>query len=128
MEKTITDITRRNIIDEIRLSNFSWSGRLSEVDFLDRIFPLDILPSDDSRYGNMRADIYQHRINNYDWDDFWVFKDARLNIESLDKTFLDFLCEMIHPLVRPDNKEVNLLLDIFNKNLLTDGWKIVEKK
>jgi len=45
----ISQVTRRNIVDAIALGEFSWSGRLDEVEFLSRIFALRELPSRDYR-------------------------------------------------------------------------------
>ncbi len=36
----ITEITRRAIIDELKISNLYWWGDFAEPDFLDRIYPL----------------------------------------------------------------------------------------
>ena len=75
----------------------------------------------------MAGDIYQHRINNTDWDDWWVFTDTRLELDN-DEKYLSFLCEMIHPVVRSDTTEVAALLELFNRRLIHDGWKIIEKE
>jgi hypothetical protein len=42
-----------------------------------------------------------------------------------DETFLRFLCEMVHPAVRPDREEVQALVARFNEMLTGDGWSIV---
>lgn len=39
----ISEITRRDIRDELRLRNTQWSGRLDEVEFLSRLYPLQAL-------------------------------------------------------------------------------------
>lgn len=77
----------------------------------------------------MAGDIWQHRVNNsQDWADDWVFKDSRLNLLNCDDAILlNFLCEMIHPIVRGDVSEVTRLLQMFNENLKEDGFEIVEK-
>ena len=41
--------------------------------------------------------------------------------------FLNFLCEMVHPLVRPDPSEVSKMVQLFNDNLKVDNFEIVEK-
>ncbi|MDO8489900.1 MAG: abortive infection family protein [bacterium] len=123
----LTRLTRKDIIDELRLHDIIWYGRLGEVDFLKRIFDLENLPTTDSRCKNMEGDIWKHRIANNDWDDFWVFSDDRLAMEVDEKIFLDFLCETIHPVVRASQSDVNDLLEIYNSHLAQDGWKIVEK-
>ncbi len=43
-----------------------------------------------------------------------------------DDAFLRFLCEMIHPVVRPDQGEVRELVTLFNDNLAKDGWEVYE--
>lgn len=129
MNNKITIITRRNIFDYLQAEGFWWSGRLSETDFLSRIFDLDQLPSFDSRFENAAGDIWQHRVNNpSDWEDNWIFSDSRFNLLKCDDTtFLNFLCEMIHPLVRMDPPDVTRLLQIFNDNLKEDNFELVEK-
>ena len=67
------------------------------------------MESNDSRFPNAIDDIWQHRINNpNDWEDNWIFNDSRFNLMSCDDSiFLNFLCEMIHPIVR-ENSSFNV--------------------
>ncbi len=129
MSKKISQITRRNIFDFIQVEGFWWSGRLEEADFLSRIFDLESMESYDSRFPNAAGDIWQHRVNNpNDWEDNWIFSDQRFNLLSCDDSlFLNFLCEMIYPLVRVESSHVNKLLQIFNDNLKEDSFEIIEK-
>ena len=125
-EVRITEITRRNIFDEIYVKGIIYYGRSDEVGFLKRIFNLEKKSSHDSRFKNMEQDIRQHRYNNHDWEDDWIQHDSRIGLFKCDdQTFLKFLCEMIHPAVRNNEYEVNILLDIFNTHLKNDGFKIV---
>ncbi len=118
---------RRNIIDAISVGKWSWSGRFDEVEFLSRLFDLKKLPSKDYRYNTAAEDIWKHRIMNSDWSDDWVFYDDRLDIfRGPDERFLRFLCEMVHPVVRPDAEEAARLVELFNEHLSSDGWEIVE--
>jgi hypothetical protein len=124
----ISEVTRRNIFDFILLENISWSGRLDEPAFLCRIFDLSKLSSTDGRFEDARGDIWQHRVNNFDWDDSWIIADDRFNLlHCEDAVFLQFLCEMLHPIVRPEISEVTKLLQLFNEQLLVDGYEIIEK-
>ncbi|MGB9591514.1 MAG: abortive infection family protein [Candidatus Kryptoniota bacterium] len=125
----ISEITRRNIFDAIRMENVVWAGRLNEPEFLARIFDLEKIPSTDGRFKNAAGDIWQHRINNpTDWDDDWIFSDSRFNLlKCNDETFLRFLCEMIHPVVRNDLQETEKLRQLFNELLAADGYEIVER-
>lgn len=124
---TISEMTRRNITDALRLEKVQWHGRMDEIQFLERIFDLHALPSNDRRHKDAR-DIWQHRVlNPEDWDDNWIYEDSRFNLlRGTDEVFLRFLCEIVHPLVRPDSDEVTTLVKLFNENLAEDGWEIFE--
>lgn len=122
---SVSEVTRRNILDALSLSPFDWSGRLDEQAFLWRIYDLDKLPSTDSRFSNAANDIWMHRLHFVDWSDDWVFSDTRFDLLGCpDERFLEFLCETIHPVVRSDVSEVDKMLDIYNANLKVDGWEI----
>ena len=122
--------TRQNIIDGLILNNVAWSGRLEEVEFLERLYDLKSLPSFDSRFPHAARDIWQHRYNNpEDWPDNWVYSDARFNLLNCPTSeFLRFLCEMVHPVVRPDRNEALSLVNQFNDQLSSDGWGLVEQE
>jgi hypothetical protein len=112
------------------IDQVAWSGRLGDVEFLQRLFDLESLPSHDSRFKNAAGDIWQHRVNNpTDWPDDWVYDDARLNLfQGPTETFLRFLCEMVHPVVRPDRNEALKLVQHFNDQLRPEGWNLVEEE
>lgn len=122
----IPEKTRRNILDELRIANVDWSGRLSEPDFLSRIYDLESLSSTDHRFPNAYSDIWQHRVNNpYDWDDDWIYGDPRFGLlYGSNEVFLTFLTEIVHPVVR-DPEESVPLVDMFNEYLVHDGYQIV---
>lgn len=121
--------TRQNIVDGLRLDSVVWNGRLDEVEFLQRLYDLQNLRSFDSRYTDAAGDIWQHRINNNDWDDDWVYGDTRLNLlQGPSEQFLRFLCEIVHPVVRPDRNEALGLVQQFNDQLRREGWHLVEEE
>lgn len=124
----ISQVTRRDIIDAIQVEEVVWAGRLEESEFLSRLFDLSALPSHDSRFEDAAGDIWQHRVNNFDWGDDWVFRDSRFELlDGDDEVFLRFLCETIHPVVRPDVTEAERLCQLYNEYLKNDGFQIVEK-
>jgi len=124
---TITEVTRRAIIDYLSVGA-SWAGRLEDADFLSRIYDLNKMPSNDYRFSSARQDIWQHRSNNNDWPNEWVFTDQRFNILwGSDDDFLKFLCETVHPVVRPDIIETHLMVDNYNSSLKIDGWELFQK-
>lgn len=125
----ISETTRRNIFDVLRVQQVSWSGQLNDIELLSRIFDLENMPSFDGRFLNAAGDIWQHRINNpTDWEDDWIFSDSRFNLLKCDdEIFLSFLCEMIHPVIRNDTQEAEQLRQWFNELLAADGYEIIER-
>ncbi|MGW9398655.1 abortive infection family protein [Streptomyces sp. NPDC055642] len=126
--RRITPVTRRDIFDYIR-SLPTWHGRLGEIDFLARLYDLEGLPSEDRRFDTFREDIVQHRYNNYDWDDAWIFIDPRLQLTSgPDEKLLGFLAQMVHPVVCADPGESADMVAEFNRLLQPDGWTLKPSK
>ena len=127
LEQTeVSEVTRRSVFDALQIGTWQWYGRLDEVSFLSRLFDLEALPSRDSRHKDMGGDIWQHRIMNpEDWSDDWVFSDGRLDLlHGPDEVFLRFLCETVHPIVRPDDDSVSELVALYNRYLAGDGFTL----
>ena len=149
--KKISELTRRDLLDIIMggfvikelavgdeiyeletdkygryIIRMPYCGRFDEVEFLSRLYNLDELPSYDSRYRSARGDIIQHTVNNDDWDDYWVFSDARFNLSngSEDEPLLKLLCEILHPAVRIEGKPWIEYLKKFNEILSPDGYEL----
>jgi hypothetical protein len=124
----ITAITRRDIADAVASERMNWSGRLDKAAFLSRLYDLKRLPSSDSRFVDAAGDIWQHRVNNLDWEDDWVFYDQRIGLMGCDdETFLRFLCETLHPTLQADAAETQRMSGIYNERLLNDGFALVEQ-
>ena len=124
-EQEITEVTGLQIIDHLSVADVFWCGRLSDDDFLARLYDLTKMPSHDFRYRNAAGDIHQHMVRNRDWDANWVFYDGRFNLLHVaDGEFLRFLCETLHPVVRPDEEDVSALLAVYNEALAADGFRI----
>lgn len=128
MARKITEVTRRRILDRLIAEEVNLYGCFEEIDFLARIWDLDAMHSTDPRFNNAAGDIWQHRVNNADWEDSWLFYDSRLGLMvGEDDIFLRFLCEMVHPAVRPDAVEAARLCELCNRFLHHDGYELVEK-
>lgn len=124
----ITEVIRQDIIDTIVASGIQWSGRMEEPDFLERVFAARDMPSYDTRFGNAYGDIWQHRVNNLDWEDDWIFRDTRFNLLNCDEeVFLKFLCEMLHPAVQPDPNIVDSVRDMLDFHLRQAGYELTER-
>ncbi|MDR2862037.1 MAG: abortive infection family protein [Syntrophobacterales bacterium] len=123
----ITDVTRQHISDEMAIGKIWYHGNQTEPDFLARLFDLKKLSSRDYRYTNAYDDIYQHMVNNNDWETDWIYCDPRINLlHCADETYLAFLAMTIHPRVRTNSDEIAKLIEIYNKYLDADGFEIAQ--
>jgi hypothetical protein len=125
--KSISEVTRRALFDDLMLSGVQWAGRLTETDYLSRIYDLSALPSTDHRFSSAADDIQQHRVSFSDWEDDWVFFDPRFNLlHGTDEALLKFLVQLVHPVVRPDSEEARALVLKINKHIAVDGWSLTQ--
>ena len=135
--KKITEITRRDIfslfiygmdIEEFfdsKRIKYGYYGRLSEIDFLKRIYDLKSLQSFDNRFDDAEGDIWQHTINNDDYEDGWIFEDDRFGLlNGDDEVLLKFLCAVFHPAVRFESGYWKEFLDAVNGFLRNDGYEL----
>ena len=124
----ITQITRKDLFDAMVVEGVNWAGSLEEPEFLARLYDLTSLPSRDHRFPDAAGDIWQHRINNFDWNEHWVFYDPRFELmNGDDEILLRFLAETVHPVVRPDVTESQKLTQLYNQFLKNDGFELAEK-
>jgi very-short-patch-repair endonuclease len=122
----ISLLTRRDILDFLIASNTNFAGKLNELEFLGRIWDLETMMSWDSRYNSAYWDIWQHRINNNDWDDHYLLC-TRLDLLKCDvETFIKFIENCLHPIAQPDMAQANELLTAFNDCLRHDGYLLKE--
>ncbi|OUE30651.1 hypothetical protein BFL35_09040 [Clavibacter michiganensis] len=123
---------RSDILDWIATSGYHWAGFLDEDAFLSRLYDLQSMPTTDTRvsqYPTAAEDIWQHRVNNLDWDDDWIFTDRRFNLRhSKDGTFLAFLLETVHPAVRRDSTAAASMVRVYNEVIATAGYRIIEDR
>ena len=132
----ISEVTKRDIQDifgngieiddflDTRTLRYYFCGRLSEVEFLSRLFNLKEIPSLDTRYKNAEEEILRHSLNDdYSYD--WIFRDRRFGLMSCnDEDYLRFICEIFHPAVRKEDAEWNTILGHVNLYLRNDGYEI----
>lgn len=136
----ITEITKRDIYEIFRNGitdyglfdiqiEYPYYGRMEEIEFLERLYNLNEMKSNDSRYNNAYDDIVQHTIKNDDYPYCWVFTDDRFQLnKGSDDTFLKFLCEVFHPLVRNEQMEWKRFFDEINKLIRIDGYELYPKE
>lgn len=122
----ISGITRRDIFDIFRVDFINYYGRLNEIDFLKRIYDLENIRSTDSRFENAERDIWQHTVNNDDWERDWIFSDSRFELLTSDEVLLKFICEVFHPVVRNESFNWKKYQKIINNLLEQDGYELFE--
>ena len=81
-------------------------GQMDEVDFLDQIWNLHLLNSDDPRYKDAYGDAVQHLRNNSDWDEEYTFLTRFGLLKASDSTFKKFLNMVVSPEVRGSEDEI----------------------
>jgi hypothetical protein len=138
----ITEITKRDIFelfkngytetdifsDKKNQIKYLYYGRLNEMEFLNKLYPLDEMPSNDSRFENARYDIIQHTVSNDDWEFGWIFSDDRFELlHGSDTKILDFLCTVFHPENRKENGHWKSFLEQTNFLIRQDGYELYEE-
>jgi hypothetical protein len=127
-DNRISEITRRTILDFLLLRTVPFNGSLDLISFLKRVWPLKSMPSTDHRFRDAEGDIWQHAVNNSDWD-YSELLYRRLDIlECPDETFGKFLEACVHPLVFRDRDECTKVVDSVNKELRNDGFCLSPKE
>ena len=115
---------KMELFEDIHIT-YAYCGRLSEIDFLKRTYDLQKLPSYDNRFEDAEGDIWQHTVNNDDYEDGWVFEDERFELlNGEDEVLLNFLCSVFHPAVRYENGYWKEFLDEINELLRNDGYEL----
>jgi hypothetical protein len=87
------------------------------------------MPSTDWRFKTATRDIIQHRANNEDWPDDWVFDDHRFQLASgPDEMLLGFLAQVVHPVVQPNVERAAEIVSALDSFLAVDGWTLKQSK
>ena len=117
---------RISILDGIELRGLTWCGGQNHASLLMRIYDLKSMSSTDHRYGNAHDDIWQHTVNNDDWENDWVYTDRRFQLlDGTDQIFLSFLQLVLSPKVRKNVQSQLDLSEDFNKALSTFDLRFV---
>lgn len=120
---------RYYFVDDSKHIFMPFYGKLDELKFFDRLYNLDTLYSTDSRFSNATGDIWQHTVNNDDWENFWFIDYEPFSLRSTnDSILLKFLAEIFHPAVRDEDQPWENYLNKFNELLKYDGYQIIGDK
>lgn len=127
----VTLANRKDLIDALILleenAELYIHGKLDLVEFLNRVWQLDRMPSTDLRYDTAAKDIWQHMVNNNDWNYRYLFEDYLSLIGGPDEQFMRFLEELVHPIVRSPSEQERYAATI-NEHLIKDGFLLAARE
>jgi hypothetical protein len=94
------------------------------VDFLNLIWPLRDMPSEDDRFKNAEEDAIQHLLSNDDWNVEDTYT-KRFNILDDDAYFIKFVDVVVSPGVRRTRSEILSYVTIINRELIGSSFKVI---
>lgn len=95
------------------------------IDFLNEIWPLDEMPSEDHRFSTAREDAIQHLVNNYDWEYDELLKRRFNLIDNDDEVFIKFIDTVVNPEYRQSADEIMSFVLLINPYLEKVGYNLV---
>lgn len=134
----ITNVTKRAIREvltegisvdvgflETEIQTYHFSGVLTDGEFLQRLYDIKTMPGTGGRCKTLDEEIWQHTVNNDDYETDWVFGDERFPLKNgSDEDYLRFICEMFHPEVRNEKLKWQTFLSHINDLLKKDNYEI----
>jgi hypothetical protein len=115
-------LNRRFLFDEL-LALGDIAGRLDLIEFLQYTWDLENMPSTDHRFSTASGDIWQHMVNNSDWEYDYLFGSYLNLIDGPDDQLFRFLESVVHPLVRKPGEQEEYVT-ITNKFLAQEGFQL----
>ncbi len=95
------------------------------MSFLNRVWPLDEMESEDYRFRTAAGDIHKHMVMNDDWTVEELYVRRLGLLDGSDDVFERFLGAYVHPLVRRDVTERANAANELNQLLASDGYQLV---
>lgn len=118
----ISQSSRKKVLDLILNTDgaFEFSNSTEGIiPFLNEIWDLKSMPSEDIRFSNAEQDIIQHTINNDDWSWSELFEERLKVIDSEDKT-IKFLEVFLLPKYQGNLDRAFLLIEKINEIIIFD--------
>lgn len=119
----ISNITRDKILKKLNEIG-KLEGKLEIVEFLDRVFNIKSMPSEEKEFDTFEYDVIRHMRCNDDWDYYYLLKEKMNLLYVSDKVFINFLEQIVHPYIRKEEDKKQYVNEI-NKNLAKDGYELV---
>jgi len=119
----LTIVTRQRICEELdKMPNLN--GRMTVADFISELMPVGELPSLDLRFPTFLQEIFQHTVQNDDWDNQLILD--RLGVMTASDEFLyEFLELLVHPTVREGDDQAEFVT-VLNQVIGVDGFALEE--
>jgi len=123
MQRSISNKNKHDIFSTIlsQRDPFKADEYGGVIEFLNTVWDLQSMPSEDSRFKDAEGDVIQHTINNDDWEIDYLFKD-RLKLFENEETFIRFIEAVVSPQFRASDDEilnfVVLINDVLEKDKL----------
>lgn len=120
---------RKSIIKFI-ISHTLFLGKLRKecdgiIEFLEMIWELRTMPSDDNRFSTAYEDAWQHLVNNDDWSYEYTFLDRFSSCYKDEDAFNKFVSFSVHPSLFSNEAERCQLVDAINVELAKIGYHLV---
>jgi hypothetical protein len=93
------------------------------VDFCSLIWDLEAMPSTDGRFKNAFGDLYQHTVNNDDWEMDYLFTQ-RLNLLGDEGTFYKFIETIVSPEIRSTEDDILTYVLLINSIIESGGLQL----
>jgi len=124
----ITEVLRRDILDYILNREKVFTGRLETTEFLELVWKECSIFGTYYDLEQAKQDLWQHTVNNYDWDDKYLLYQYFRLLECEDAEFLCFLEKCVHPIVVSQVSEIEEFARGINNILKYDGYMLKLKE
>ena len=105
---------------------FGENSDLGYLPFLNQIWSLRSMTSEDDRFTNAYEDIHQHTVNNNDWEVDFLFLD-RLKLADENEIFNKFIETLVKPEFRKTEDEIVKFVLLINPYLEKEGHTLLIK-
>lgn len=122
----LTRKVKSNLFDFLKNQPNSFGENVNGIElieFLNDIWNLRELPSEDDRFNDAYGDIIQHTINNNDWDVDYLFIE-RLKLLEEDAVFIKFIETIVSPKYKENENEVVKFVLLIDPYLEKNGLKL----
>jgi energy-coupling factor transporter ATP-binding protein EcfA2 len=111
-----------DLFNFLKTQNFYGSSD-SLLAFVNWIWPLRAMPSQDERFSNAYEDVIQHTVNNDDWSLDYLFQE-RFDLLNSDDAFNKFIEAIVNPHFRSGQDDIIRFVVLINPYLEKEGYAL----